>query len=76
MCHGTLGGWDSSTYQKAMTTGDHGPVIIPGDVANSLLAQKIQGTAKTGGIMPPSGMLPDEIIQTILQWIATGALEK
>ncbi len=76
MCHGTLGGWDSSTYQKVMTTGDHGPVIIPGDVANSLLAQKIQGTAKTGGIMPPSGKLPDEIIQTILQWIATGALEK
>ncbi len=76
MCHGTLGGWDSSTYQKVMTSGDHGPVVIAGDVANSLLAQKIEGTAKSGGIMPPSGKRPDEIIQTILQWIAEGALEK
>ncbi len=76
MCHGKLGGWDSSSYQATMTTGDHGPVIVPGEVANSLLAQKLQGTAKSGGIMPPSGKLPDEIIQTILQWIAEGALEK
>jgi mono/diheme cytochrome c family protein len=76
MCHGIAGGWDSSTYQKAMTTGDHGPVIIPGDVTNSLLAQKIQGTTLSGGIMPPGGKLPDEIIQTILQWIAEGAPEK
>jgi mono/diheme cytochrome c family protein len=76
MCHGRLGGWDSSSYQAVMTTGDHGPVVIPGDVANSLLAQKIQGSSAGGGIMPPSGELPDEIVQTILQWIAEGALEK
>jgi mono/diheme cytochrome c family protein len=76
VCHGTLGGWDSLSYQAVMTTGDHAPVIIPGDVANSLLAQKLQGTASFGGIMPPGGKLPEATIQLILDWIAAGAPEK
>jgi mono/diheme cytochrome c family protein len=76
MCHGTLGGWDATNYQAVMTTGDHAPVVIPGDVANSLLAQKLQGTATVGTVMPPMGKLPDETIQIILDWIAAGAPEK
>jgi mono/diheme cytochrome c family protein len=76
MCHGTLGGWDSTTYQAAMTTGNHAPVIIPGDVINSLLMQKLLGTAKTGGIMPPGGKLSSETIQIIEEWIEAGAPEK
>ncbi len=76
MCHGTFGGWDSSTYQKVMTSGDHTPVIIPGDVAKSILAQKLQGNSTFGGIMPPGGKLPDAVIQTILEWIEAGAPEK
>ncbi len=75
MCHGTLGGWDGSSYQAVMTTGDHAPVVIPGDVANSLLAQILQGTATSGAIMPPGGKLPDATIQIILDWIAAGAPE-
>jgi mono/diheme cytochrome c family protein len=69
MCHGTSGGWDSSTYKKAMTTGDHSPVIIPGDVNNSILAQKLLGKSTFGGIMPPGGKLPDSTLETILEWI-------
>ncbi len=76
VCHGTLGGWDSTTYQAVMTTGDHAPVVIPGDTINSLLAQKLVGTSTTGGIMPPGGELPDAIIKIILDWIAAGAPEK
>jgi cytochrome c5 len=76
VCHGNLGGWDSTSYQTVMTTGDHGPVVIPGDPTKSLLAQKLQGTSKIGGIMPPSGELPDETIKIILDWIAAGAPEK
>jgi mono/diheme cytochrome c family protein len=76
MCHGSLGGWDSTTYKSVMTTGDHAPVVIPGDPINSLLAQKLQGTSKIGGIMPPGGELPDATIQIILAWIAAGAPEK
>ncbi|MGE5123860.1 MAG: hypothetical protein ACM3H7_05035, partial [Acidobacteriaceae bacterium] len=76
MCHGTFGGWDGSSYQKAMTTGDHAPVITPGDASDSLLAQKILGTASFGEIMPPGGKLPEATIQIILDWIAAGAAEK
>jgi mono/diheme cytochrome c family protein len=76
MCHGNQGGWDSTSYQAVMTTGDHSPVVIPGDPTNSLLAQKLQGTSKIGGIMPPTGELPDDIIKIILDWIAAGAPEK
>ncbi len=76
VCHGNLGGWDSATYQSVMTSGDHAPVVIPGDPINSLLAQKLQGVSKIGGIMPPGGELPDATIQIILKWIATGAPEK
>jgi mono/diheme cytochrome c family protein len=76
MCHGSLGGWDGTSYQTVMTTGDHGPVVIPGDVANSVLAQKILGTSPFGSIMPPGGKLPDETVQMILDWIEAGAPEK
>ena len=76
MCHGALGGWDGTSYQAVMTTGDHAPVVIPGDATNSLLAQKLLGTSTIGDIMPPAGKLPDATIQVILDWIAAGAPEK
>jgi mono/diheme cytochrome c family protein len=75
-CQGTLGGWDATNYQAVMTTGDHAPVVIPGDDSNSLLAQKLLGTSTIGGIMPPGGKLPDATIQIILDWIKAGAPEK
>ncbi len=77
-CHGTDGGWDASTYELIMTTGDNGPVVIPGDVEGSLLAQKLIGTHADGDIMPPPPLrvLSEELIQIILDWIAAGALEK
>jgi mono/diheme cytochrome c family protein len=73
-CHNAntkLGGWDSSSYESVMTTGENGPVVIAGDVQKSLLAQLLQGT--NGKIMPPMGALPQEEIQSILNWIAAGA---
>jgi mono/diheme cytochrome c family protein len=75
-CHGTSGGWDASSYNAVMTTGRNAPVVIPGDYQNSLLMQKILGTQTEGDIMPPSGRLSDAEIQTILDWIASGAKEK
>jgi hypothetical protein len=73
-CHNTvikLGGWDASSYESVMTTGDNGPVVIVGDVQNSLLAQLLQGA--NGKTMPLGEALPLEEIQAILDWIATGA---
>jgi mono/diheme cytochrome c family protein len=76
-CHGTDGGWDATTYELFMTTGDHSPVVIPGDAEGSLLAQKLLGTHEEGDLMPPPPLrkLPDEVIQVFLDWIADGALD-
>jgi mono/diheme cytochrome c family protein len=74
MCHNsgtTLGGWDASSYESVTTTGNNGPVVIAGDVENSLLAQFLQGA--NGKFMPPQGSLPQEEIQAILDWISAGA---
>jgi mono/diheme cytochrome c family protein len=74
VCHNSsnaLGGWDATSYESVMTSGDHGPVIVAGDVKNSLLAQFLQGT--NGKFMPPLGALPPEEIQVILDWISAGA---
>ena len=73
VCHGTMGGWTASSYTSVMTTGAHTPVLIPGDAINSLLVQKLQGTQS---LMPPSGKLSDVEIQTIIDWINAGALER
>jgi mono/diheme cytochrome c family protein len=72
-CHGTDGGWDGDGYEAVMTTGDNAPVIIPGDVEGSLLAQKMLGTHEEGDPMPPLRALNDELIQIILDWITAGA---
>jgi mono/diheme cytochrome c family protein len=75
-CHGSLGGWDSSTFEGVMTSGNNAPVVIPGDAAGSLLVQKVLGTQSSGAIMPPSGMLPGSEVQTILEWVGDGAVEE
>ena len=77
VCHGTLGGWDGSSYESVMNSGDHAPVVIPGDPEGSFLVQKLLDTQTIGGIMPPGGKnLPDSEIQLIIDWILAGALEK
>ena len=73
VCHGTSGGWNGTTYDNVMTTGDNKPVVVPGDVENSLLAHKLLGTQTEGSIMPPFVKLPEEDIQLILSWIEAGA---
>lgn len=76
VCHNqqtALGGWDSTSYEAATTTGNGGLVVVSGDVTNSVLAQRILGTQ--GALMPPSGKMSDAEIQIILDWIAAGAPE-
>lgn len=75
VCHGSFGGWDASSYESVMDSGNNAPVVIPGDAENSLLAQKMVGTQIVGGIMPPAGLLPEDEIQIILDWIEEGALD-
>ena len=75
LCHGIAGGWDASSYEAVMTTGDNAPVVIPSDAEGSLLAHKLLGTQEQGAIMPPAGALSSAQIQIILDWITAGALD-
>ena len=75
MCHGELGGWDGTTYESTMNSGNNAPVVTPGDPEHSLLSQKLIGTHDEGDIMPPAGQLPDGDIARIIDWITEGALE-
>ncbi len=70
-CHGVsaLGGLNLSTYSDAMKGGASGPVIIPGDSANSLLVTKQQAGNH------PGQLTPEEIAQ-VIEWIDAGAPEK
>ncbi len=58
-----------------MTTGDHAPVVAPGDPDSSLLVHKIRGTQSEGLPMPPTGLMSEAEIQTIVDWVAAGAEE-
>jgi len=75
ICHGDLGGWSGETYDSVLNSGDHRPVVLPGNPEGSLLAQKLLGTHTEGDIMPPGGKLPDAEIQIIIEWIRAGALD-
>jgi formate dehydrogenase gamma subunit len=70
-CHGPAasGGLNLSTYTDTMQGGLSGPVIIPGDGANSLLVVRQQ----TGD--HPGQLTPEELTQ-VIEWIDAGALEK
>ncbi len=74
-CHGSLGGWDGSTYETVIESGNNAPVVIPGDGEGSILGQKVLGTQTYGTIMPPGGRLSAEEIQLIINWINAGALD-
>ncbi|MDH5455223.1 MAG: Ig-like domain-containing protein, partial [Gammaproteobacteria bacterium] len=49
--------------------------VVPNDPANSYLIHKLEGTAATGGQMPPAGALDATDIATIRQWISDGAVD-
>ena len=74
-CHGTAGGWDATTWEAAVGSGDMPRCVISGDAANSILAQMMLGTHPEGILMPPDGLLPDALVQLVVDWIDGGALE-
>ncbi len=70
-CHGLtkVSGLSLSTYQDALTGGNSGPAIVPGDPDTSVLVQK-QSTGNH-----PGQLTIDELNQ-VIAWIQAGALEK
>ncbi|MFO1094435.1 MAG: PSD1 and planctomycete cytochrome C domain-containing protein [Planctomycetaceae bacterium] len=58
------------TKQGMLTGGDAGPAVLPGDPENSLLLAALR---REQDQMPPSGRLPDAVIDKFAKWIAMGA---
>ena len=68
-CHGSSAGLSLESYTDLMATN----VVFPGNSENSLLIQKLRGTA-SGDQMPQNGNpLNEETINLIETWIDEGA---
>ncbi len=63
------------TYEEIMTSGDHAPNIIPGDLNSNTVLMLERQEIEAGGPMPPTKALKPELIDLIKRWIAAGAPE-
>ena len=74
-CHGSevqQSGLRLDLRQNALRGGDYGPVIVPGNSAESKLTRRL--VSGDGGLpMPPTGALTDEEIGILRAWIDQGA---
>ena len=78
-CHGGMfhrGGLSISTRAGMLKGGHDGPVIVPGDAAQSLMIKLIrhEGPADDPMPMPPKTKISDADIATVTQWIQAGAV--
>jgi ankyrin repeat protein len=74
-CHGQdvqQSGLRLDLRQNALRGGDYGPVIVPGNSAESKLTRRLV-TGDGGLQMPPTGALTDEEIGILRAWIDQGA---
>jgi hypothetical protein len=64
------GGLRLDTAQRMLAGGDSGPAIVPQKPTESLLLAALRYESYE---MPPTGKLPDSVIQDFEKWIAMGA---
>ena len=71
-CHGSNGGLTLTSYANLMAgDSNNGPVVVPGDGANSPIMKRLNGV---GGLMPQGGpALSASTITAIETWINQGA---
>ncbi len=63
-----------TSYEEIMNSGDHAPVIIPGDPENSIFMKLIRREKLDfSRPMPPTKALPEDVIDIFERWIAAGA---
>jgi hypothetical protein len=75
-CHGGTNDLFLGTVADILRGGQHGPAVVAGNSAGSLLVQKIGPNPPFGDRMPfGSTPLPDATIQLIKDWIDQGALD-
>ena len=72
-CHGSepQGGLRLDSHEALLKGGKSGPALVAGDPDASLLVQavRLQGDLR----MPPTGALPQQEVDDLVSWIATGA---
>lgn len=71
-CHGdgALAGLNVTTYASLMEGGQSGPVVIEGDVAASLIFEKLSGET------PHFAQLSEQELEYLREWIDAGAPER
>jgi hypothetical protein len=76
LCHSAgspSGGLDLSSHAGILAGGTNGDAIVAWDSSQGELPRRIQASGSFE-LMPPTGALADEEINTILSWIEDGAL--
>jgi menaquinol-cytochrome c reductase cytochrome b/c subunit len=63
-----------SSYQSVMTSGDHAPDVIGGDLNSNLILMINRQKIEAGGPMPPTKALAPQEIDIIARWVQAGAL--
>ena len=61
-------------YESMMTSGDHAPNVIGGDLSSNLIRMINREEIEAGGPMPPTRPLKPEWIDIITRWVEAGAL--
>jgi hypothetical protein len=64
------GGLRLDTAEQVRAGGESGPVVVPGQPEKSALISALKYESNE---MPPSGKLPDAVINDFVKWIAMGA---
>ncbi|HLX44646.1 MAG TPA: PSD1 and planctomycete cytochrome C domain-containing protein, partial [Bryobacteraceae bacterium] len=75
-CHGEklqMANLSLATRDSMLKGGDHGPSIVPGNAAGSLLYQRISGQVEPVMPMAPLPKLTAEEIASVKDWINAGA---
>src|SRR5262245_23563837 len=73
-CHGSekqRSGLRLDSGDAARKGGDNGPVVVPGDTAQSRLVQAVRQVGELK--MPPKGKLKDAEIDALAAWVKMGA---
>ena len=74
-CHGAaletpFGGLRLDSRDGLLAGGDSGPAVVPGNPAASALVQRVQGRPV---LMPPTGALASEQVESLIAWVEMGA---
>jgi hypothetical protein len=63
------------TYEEVMTSGQHTPNIIAGDLNSNTILMLNRQEIEAGGPMPPTKALKAELIEIFKRWVLGGAPE-